>query len=184
MTTQARLLLAGLLAGLTLVGLGAAPAAASCAEPSVDFLDGSDVAFSGVVTERRTSGDDLVVTVKVDRAFKGDVRRRVDVVSRAQQEDAITADDGDRVVVFGTLVDGEVSSNGCSTIVAPGRYYREVLADLGEGTTPPAGHLRADRGLGLSYDQFRTGRAVLGVLGLAVMGFVAVRWWRARRRTT
>jgi glutamate transport system permease protein len=52
----ARLLAGSVLAGLVALVLVAAPAVASCAEPSADLLDGSDVAFSGVVAELVRSG--------------------------------------------------------------------------------------------------------------------------------
>jgi hypothetical protein len=49
-----------------------------------------------------------------------------------------------------------------------------------------AGPAAADS-VGLTYDQWRTGRLVFGVIGLTLMGFVAfgaVRAWWSRRRTT
>lgn len=178
--------LGGLFAGsvvLVALTLVAGPASAACAEPSADLVDGSDVAFSGVVAELVRSGDRDIVTVRVDRAFKGEVSRRVDVVSQSDTEDPITAAERDDVIVFGTLEDGDVTSNGCATLVAPGRDYRQVLSDLGAGTDPITGYQKADRGLGLSFRQFSAGRAVLGVLGLGAGAFFAFRFWRARRRS-
>ncbi|UUZ60982.1 hypothetical protein [Nocardioides sp. B-3] len=72
------LLLSGMIGTLLLTS---APANASCAEPSADHLDTSDVVFSGVVSGLRESGDDRITTVRVDRVFKGEVTKRVDVVS-------------------------------------------------------------------------------------------------------
>lgn len=166
--------------------LTAGPAAASCAEPSADFLDHSAVAFSGVVADRRESGDDVITTIKVDRVFKGEITRRVDVVSRAENVDySVAAGVDTRVIVFGDLVDGEVTSNLCSTVVGPGKAYREIVAELGDGTAPAAGYMKAERRtLGLTYEQFSAGRAILGALGLIALGYFVLRAWRARRRTS
>lgn len=35
----------------------------------------------------------------------------------------------------------------------------------------------------MTYDQFAAGRAILGAVGLAVLGYLVFRAWRARRRT-
>ena len=186
---------ARLLAGLALLvsatggalALTAAPAAAcSCVQPSTDFLDTHDVAFSGVVIDRRESGRDLIVTVRTDRVFKGEVTKRVDVVGGTKGDTCgLEAQLDDPLIVFGSLVDGEVTSNLCSTVTAPGEAYREVLAELGAGTPPSDGYMRTEsRTLGLTHDQFAAGRAILGVLGLAFMGYFAFRSWRAQRRTT
>lgn len=184
MRLLARLLAGSILAALLSLVLLAGPATAGCAEPSADLIDGSDVVFSGVATELVRSGDRDIVTVKVDSAFKGEVRRRVDVVSQTDAEDPITAATGDGVLVFGLLDDGDVTSNGCATLVAPSKAYRQVLSDLGAGTDPIAGYQKADRGIGLSFRQFSAGRAILGVLGLSAGAFFVFRFWRARRRTT
>lgn len=186
-------LVVGLVVGLvmlvlTAVGmvfLTAAPATASCAEPSADFLDTSDVAFSGAVTGRREAGDDVITTVRVDQVFKGNVTRRVDVVSPADEVDSsLTDGSGNLVIVFGQLKAGEVTSSLCLSVTGPGTYYREILADLGEGSSPTSGYMLAERrGLGLSHDQFSAGRAVLGALGLVSLAYFAFRAWRARRRT-
>lgn len=191
MTPVSRLLSAVLLVVTVLaasLALASGPAAArSCAEPSADFVDGSDLAFSGVVRDRRTSGDDPVVKVRVDRVFKGEVTRHVDVVSDAANPSyAITAEIDDEVVVFARREGDEVASDLCSVVVGPGKPYDRLLRDLGEGAAPSDGYTKADR-TGLTYDQWATGRLVLGVLGLAVMAFFAfraVRGWRARRRTS
>ncbi|KRF37498.1 hypothetical protein [Nocardioides sp. Soil805] len=179
-----------LVPGLLVPVLGAAlvltgpPAAASCAEPSAELADGSDLAFSGVVLDRSTSGGDPMVTVRVDRVFKGEVTRRVDVVSDASDDGyAIDADIDDEVVVFAQLVDDQVTSGLCTVVVGPGTYYDRVLEDLGPGTAPSEGYTQAERS-GLTYDQWSMGRLVTGVLGLAVLGVVAwrsLRAWRARR---
>lgn len=180
------LLVVSVLAGS--LALTAGPAAArSCAEPSADFADGNPLVFSGVVRDRRSSGESPVVTVRVDRVFKGDVTRRVDVVSDAPNPSyEITAGTDDAVVVFARLEGDEVTSDLCAVVVGPGTYYDRVLRDLGEGTEPSPGYTRADS-VGLTYDQWRTGRLVLGVLGLGFMAFFAFRAFRARqasRRTT
>lgn len=187
--------LARLLAGLVLLVsttagalvLTAGPAAAcSCVGPSVDFLDTHDVAFSGVVTNRRASGDELILTLRADRVFKGEVTKRVDVVSGGAGDTCgLDAQDDDHLLVFGTLAKGEVTSNLCSSVTAPDKAYREILVELGDGTAPTAGYMRAERRtLGLTHEQFAAGRAILGVLGLALLGYFAFRAWRARRRTT
>ena len=180
--------LARLLAGLVvLVALAqtAGPATASCAQPSADFLDGSDVAFAGVVTNLRESGDDVVATVRVHRVYKGEITRKVEVIGEGPGEDSgITGRIDDRIIVFGQLVDGEVTSNRCSTI-GPGKYSKQILAELGDGTAPAAGYMKVERrGPGLSYEQFSAGRAILGVLGLTALGYFLFRAWRARRRTS
>ncbi len=186
---------ARLLAGLVLlvsttagalVATAGPAAACSCVQPSLEFLETHDVAFSGVVTNRRESGDELIVTLRTDRVFKGEVTKRVDVVGGTDGDTCgLEAEDGDRLLVFGTLVDAEVTSNLCSSITAPGKAYREILAELGDGTEPPAGYLKAERRtLGLSYDQFSAGRAILGALGLIALGYFVLRAWRARRRTS
>lgn len=180
------LLVVSVLAGS--LALSAGPAAArSCAEPSADLADDNPLVFSGLVKGRRSSGDSPVVTVRVDRVFKGDVTRRVDVVSGAPApSDEITARTDDPVVVFARLDGDEVTSGPCAVVVGPGTYYDRVLRDLGEGTEPSPGYTKADS-VGLTYDQWRTGRLVLGVLGLGCMAFFAFRafrGWRARRRTT
>lgn len=64
--------------------------------------------------------------------------------------------------------------------------HRRVVQALGEGTEPSPGSTRADS-VGLTYDQWRTGRLVMGVLGLGFLAFFAFRafrGWQARRRTT
>lgn len=166
--------------------LSAAPAAASCTEPSADFLDTSDVAFSGVVASRRESGDVVITTVRADRVFKGEITQRVDVVSPADEVDSsMTAGRGTRLIVFGALDGTEVTSSLCRSVTSPGTSYREILTELGAGTEPSAGYLKAERRtLGISYDQFSAGRAILGALGLSAMGYFLFRAWRARRRTT
>lgn len=179
--------LAGLLLVLsTLAGalvLIAGPVAASCTEPSVDFRDTRDVAFSGVVTKRSQSGDDLITTLRVDRVFKGDVTRRVDVVSPAEEVDlTMTAPIEEQAIVFADVVDNEVTSSLCMTVVGPGKFYRDILADLGEGTEPSAGYMKAERrGFGLAFEEFSAGRAILGTLGLIGLGYFAFRAWRSRR---
>jgi len=171
-------------AGMLVLTAGAA-AACSCVQPSIDFLDTHDVAFSGVVTSRREAGDDVILTLRADRVFKGEVTKRVDVVGGGQRDTcAMEAQDGDRLIVFGSMVDAEVTSGLCSSVTAPGKAYREILAELGEGTAPPAGYMKAERRtLGLTYEQFAAGRAILGAFGLAVLGYFVLRAWRARRRT-
>lgn len=187
--------LARLLAGLVMLVsttagalvLTAGPAAAcSCAEASVDLLDTNDVAFTGVVTSLRESGGDVIVTLRTDRVFKGEVTKRVDVVGGGQRDTcAMEAQEGDRLLVFGAVVEGDVTSSLCGSVTAPGKPYPEILAELGEGTAPTAGYMRAERRtLGLTYEQFAAGRAILGALGLAVLGFFVFRAWRARRRTS
>ncbi len=172
-------------AGVVVTTAGAS--AASCAEPSADAVDTSDVAFAGVVTNRSEPGDDVITTMKVDRVFKGDITRRVDVVSPADEADlSMTAGEGESLLVFGRLDDGEVTSSLCRSVseTTPGGSYREIVAELGAGTPPTAGYARAERRtLGLSYEQFSAGRAVLGALGLLVMGSIVFRAWRARRHT-
>lgn len=192
MSPLARLLAEALLLGTVLLGALATitvPAAArSCAEPSADTLSaGSDLVFSGVVRDRRTSGDRPLVTVRVERAFEGEVTRRIDVLSVSSDAgDEITAQVDDEVVVFARLEDDEVVSGLCTVVVGPGRAYERVLRDLGAGTAPADGYLRAEPA-GLTYDQWKTGRLVFGVIGLsftALFGFRAVRAWWARRRTS
>lgn len=189
MTSAARLL-----AGLALLVsatagalvLTSGPATASCAEPSADRLDGSDVVFSGVVSGLRQSGDDRITTVRVDRVFKGEVTRRVDVVSPAGEGDhPMAAAEGDPLIVFGERDGDEVWSSLCQTVIGPDEtYYDPILSELGEGTAPSAGYMKAERRtLGLTHDQFAAGRAILGVLGLTALGFFAFRTWRAGRRT-
>lgn len=188
--------LGGLLAGLLLVlstaagtlVLAAGPAAASCVEPSAQDVDTSDVAFSGVVTARRETGDVLLTTVRVDRVFKGEITRRVDVVSPTadgREDVAMETEPGGLVIVFGDLESGEVTSSFCRTVSGPDEYYYDpILMELGEGTEPSPGYMKVERGsLGLSYDQFVAGRAVLGALGLSCLAYFAYRAWRARRRT-
>lgn len=184
MSLPARLL-AGVLLAPALAGslvLTAGPASArSCAEPSADLADGSDLVFSGVVVDRRTSGNDPVTTVRVERAYEGEVTRKVDVVSASSTPGyAVDAALDDEVVVFATLEGDEVVSDLCRVVVGPGQPYDRVLRDLGEGTAPAEGYTQAERS-GLTYDQWQTGRLVTGVLGLGVMGVVAWRALRARR---
>lgn len=170
----------------SLIVLGAAPSSAcSCAAPlATDALDEHDVAFSAVVLGGRKVDDEAIDTMRVRTVFKGDVPRKVDVVGpELSSMCGLASELDDEVVVFGDLVDGEVTSNGCLTTVAPSREYRQLIADLGTGTEPEPGHLKAERDRpGLSYDQFSAGRALLGVAGLSVMGFFVFRSWRARRR--
>lgn len=185
----ARLLAALGLIVATIVGtvlITAAPASAcSCVVPSIDFLDTHDVAFSGVVADRRTPGDEAILKVRTDRVFKGEVTQRIDVVGDSSDAACgLEAKSGDQVLVFGSLVDGEVTSNLCLTVSAPGESYSQLLAELGEGAEPTAGYMRVRRGaLGLTYEQFLAGRAILGVLGLISLGYIAFQVWRARRRT-
>lgn len=191
MSPLARLLAGALLLGAFLLGAvtaTTAPAAArSCAEPSADLAAGSDLVFSGVVRDRRTSGERPLVTVRVDQAFKGEVTRRIDVLSVSSDAGyEITAQVDDEVVVFARLEDGEVFSGLCTVVVGPGRSYERVLRDLGAGTAPADGYLKAESA-GLTYDQWKTGRFVFGLIGLSFMaflGFRAVRAWWARRRTS
>jgi hypothetical protein len=187
--------LARLLVGLALLVsttagalvLTAAPAAAcSCVGPSTDLLDTHDVAFSGVVTNQRASGDELILTLRADRVFKGEVTRRVDVLGGDEGSTCrIEAGDDDRLLVFGTVAKGQVTSSLCSTVTARDKAYRELRTELGEGTAPTAGYMEVERRpLGLTYEQFAAGRAVLGALGLILIGLLVFRAWRARRRTT
>jgi hypothetical protein len=190
-TTLARLVATFWLVVSAAVGtlvLAAGPATAGCVVPSADFLDDNDVAFSGVVKDRREAGDDIITTVRVDRVFKGDITRRVDVVSPAADgaDDVAMEDEpGALLIVFGDLESGEVTSSLCSSVSGPDEeYYDPILAELGEGTEPAPGYMKAERrGLGLSYEQFSGGRAILGVLGLSSLGYFAFRAWRSRRRT-
>lgn len=191
-------LLARLLAGLVLVlstAVGAlvltsgAAAACTCVEPTIDLLDSQDVAFSGVVAKLRESGGTPIVTFRAESVFKGEVTKRVDVVGDEPDSTCgLEPNEGDRLVVFGQLVGGEVRSNTCLTVQATGTVGGRILSELGEGTEPSPGYMRAERRtFGLSYDQFVAGRAILGVLGLsclAVFAYRAFRAWRARRRTT
>lgn len=178
----ALLLLVSTALGAVVVAAGPA-SACSCVEPTPAFLDTHDVAFTGTVTDRRDPGDEVIVTVRTDRVFKGDVTRRVDVVGGSESDTcSLAAQDGDEVLVFGNLDDDEVSSGRCSTVT--GEQRRALVPDLGEGTAPAAGYLRAERrSWGLSHEQFAAGRAVLGVIGLVLLGWLAWRTWRARRRT-
>ncbi|WP_107766287.1 hypothetical protein [Nocardioides terrigena] len=62
-----------------------------------------------------------------------------------------------------------------------------VVSLLGGSLALTAGPAAASDSVGLTYDQWRTGRLVLGVLGLAFLGFFVFRALRARwsqRRTT
>lgn len=188
MSSVARLLaglalLVSTTAGVLVLSAGPAAACSCVAMPDSSLLESSDVAFSGVVVKRREVGDEAITTVRTDLVFKGDVTQRVDVVANKQSSAcALAADDGDRLLVFGDLAEGEVSSSLCTS--ATGRNYRKVLAELREGAAPSAGYMKAERrGLGLSHDQFAAGRAILGVLGLTALAFFAFRTWRARRRT-
>ncbi|UUZ60981.1 hypothetical protein [Nocardioides sp. B-3] len=97
----------------------------------------------------------------------------------------MTAVEGDQLIVFGQFEGGEVSSSLCQSVVGPDEfYYKPILDELGVGTAPAPGYTKVEgRTLGLTHDQFSAGRAVLGVLGLSVPGFVLYRMWRARRRT-
>jgi hypothetical protein len=180
-TTLARLLGGVLLVASLLVGslaLSAGPASASCAEPSADFADSSDLVFSGVVRDRGGGEEAPVVTVRVDRAFKGEVTRRVDVVSDGPNPSyEIDARAGDEVLVFARLRDGEVTSDLCSFVTGP--YVARVLRDLGEGAAPSPGHTQVEQE-GLTRDQWRTGRLVLGVVGLTFLAFLAYRALRGR----
>ena len=66
------------------------------------------------------------------------------------------------------------------------RALAGVLLVVSEGTEPSSGYTKADS-VGLTYDQWRTGRLVLGVLGLGFLGFFvfrALRAWWSQRRTT
>lgn len=184
MTLLARVaLLASCTAGALALGVG--PATASCVEPEAGFLDTSDVVFSGVVSALRQSGDDRITTVRVDRVFKGEATKRVDVASPADQVDSsMTAVEGDPLIVFGQRDGDAVTSSLCRTVLGPDAYYAPILAELGQGTAPTPGHTKAEgRTFGLTHDQFAAGRAVVGALGLVAIGFLAVRAWRARRRT-
>lgn len=181
----ALVLLVSAVAG-TLV-LTSGPAAAGCAEPTFEMLEGvdSDLVFAGVVTSQMQKSDDVITTVRVDRVYKGEVTRRVDVVSSAEGANySVDARAGDRLIVYGLLEDGEVTSSACRSVPESGQYYEQLSTDLGEGTEPSPGYMKAERRtLGLSYDQFIAGRAVLGVVGLVFLGYFAFRFWRARRRT-
>ena len=187
--TVARLLAGLVLVVSTVAGalvLTSGPAVAcSCVEPTAELLDSHDVAFSGVVAKRREVGGVAVVTFRTDRVFTGAVTRRVDVVGEEPDSTCDLAPrDGDRLLVLGQLVDGEVTSNRCLSVAATGEAADKILAELGEGSEPTEGYMKADRrGLGLSYEQFSAGRAVLGVLGLSAMAYFAFRAWRVRRRT-
>ncbi|MCW2832725.1 MAG: hypothetical protein JWN68_678 [Nocardioides sp.] len=183
-------LVAGLLLVLSTVAgalvLTSGPAAAcSCVEPTIDFLDEHDVAFFGVVAKLREAGGTPIATFRTESVFKGEVTRRVDVVGdEANSTCGLDPNEGDRLLVFGQLVEGEVRSNTCSAVPANGEAGRSILAELGEGTEPSPGYMKAERGrLGLTYDQFVAGRAVLGVLGLTFLAYFAYRFWLARRRT-
>lgn len=190
MSALARALAAAVLLVATTGGallVSAAPAAAcSCTQPSAELLDTHDVVFSGVVTDRRESGGAGIVTLRIDRVFKGDVTRRVDVVDEEPDSTCgLDAEVGADLVVFGRLVDTEVTSNLCLTVTANDGAYDQVLADLGEGTAPSPGYMKAERRtLGLTYEQFSAGRAILGVLGLSALAYFVLKAWRARRRTS
>lgn len=186
--------LARLLAGLVLLVsttagalvLTAGPAAAcSCVGASVDFLDTHDVAFSGVVKDQRVTGDHSVLTVSADRVFKGEVTRKVDIVGeREGSACGFESQVDDRVIVFADKGDPNLTGGLCATVTAPSQSYRQLLDELGGGTEPTPGYQKAElKTLGLTYEQFVAGRAILGVLGLAVLGYFVFRAWRARRRT-
>lgn len=197
MRLLARLVVGLLLALSTSVGsmvLTAGPAAAcSCAIPSIELFDelDHDVAFSGVVTKRRVSGDELIITLRTDQVFQGDVTRRMDVVSHAWGASCgLEARERDGLIVFGYLKNGEVTSDLCSTVSTKSPRYRQILAELearaepAADTDPSPGYTKVERdGVGLSRDQYVTGRAIFGALGLVGLGYLAYRTWRARRRT-
>lgn len=143
------------------------------------------MAFSGVVAKLRESGGAPVVTFRAESVFKGEVTRRVDVVGGEEGDTCgLQPNEGDRLIVFGQLVEGEVRSNSCLAVPTAGKAGRAILSELGEGTEPSPGYMSVERrSLGLSYEQFVAGRAVLGVLGLAFLAYFVFRAWRARRRT-
>lgn len=110
MTTLARLLAGLVLLVSTTTGalvLAAGPAAAcSCVEPTVAMFDEMDhnVSFAGVVSQRREVGDEVILTMRADRVFRGEVTRRVDVVGVIEGASCgLEAQDGDRLIVFGWL---------------------------------------------------------------------------------
>ena len=169
--------------------LTAGPAAAcSCASQDVDDLSaGADVIFTGSVSKRAEYDDEAVLTVRVDQVFEGEVQRRTDVVGGVDGNMCgLDQREGDPIIVFGTLSDGEVSAGLCSSLhPLSGPGYEKALVDLGEGAEPSPGYMKAERrGIGLSYDQFVAGRAILGVLGLLGLAYLGYRTWRVRRRTS
>ncbi|KRF00828.1 hypothetical protein ASG88_10390 [Nocardioides sp. Soil777] len=188
MTPAFRALVGALMVVSVLAGslvLTAGPATAcTCAELSADLADGSDLVFTGEVEDSRSDG--AVQTVRVDEVFKGDVTRRVDVVNDIDGTCVFEWPLGAQVLVFGNLERDEVRSSLCTSAVSTDEGYRQVVQALGEGMEPSPGYTEADS-VGLTYDQWRTGRLVFGVIGLTLMGFVAFRafraWW-SRRRTT
>lgn len=171
--------------------LAAAPAAAcGCAAPSRVVLADAEVVFSGTVRRETGLSDRRAFTVAVDRVFRGEVHRRQDVVTPDRSSACGLAwRVGDRVIAAGAPLGDAVSAELCGGSMSArldGAGYDRALSTLGQGEAPLAGAGRAERA-GLTYDQWRTGRLVLGVLGLCVMALVAFRALRgrlARRRAS
>ena len=182
-------LLGRLVAALAVVLVGlvlpAAPAAASCARDIVGALEEEDhdVVFVGVDQRRVSDGDRLIVRFRVERVHDGEVRRTQDVVVGQDEESVGDVDwsPGDRVLVLGLVrEDGVVTTSDCATAAEGSDGYDEALRLLGEGAAPLPGVDRIEPD-GLSRRDLLWVRLVVGVVGFAALGVIALRWLRARR---
>jgi hypothetical protein len=140
-----RSLLALVLLAGTLVLAGAPPAqACSCADVGPrQLLRMSSVAFTGTVEGHRGADDQQVTELAVDRLWAGTARQRTEVVHGTMDGSCgFTPEVGERLVVYGDLVDGVVSTSLCSVRSGQGAV-NEAVAALGDGEPPNAGTMRA-----------------------------------------
>lgn len=194
MTPLARLLAGLLLTASVLagaLGLTAGPAAAcGCAEPPARALEDAAVVFSGSVQRESALDQEKVFTVAVDRVHRGTAHRLQDVVTPEHESACgLPWRVGDEVIAAGDA-DGEAVRaglcGGSMTARLDQATYDKALERLGAGEAPAPGEGKAERA-GLTYDQWKVGRFVMGLIGLSLMAVVAVRVLRgrlARRRAS
>ena len=178
-----------LLVSALVLGSASPAAACSCVRLSPGaYAERADFAFVGTTTRERATDDSAIYRFTVDTVYLGEVRRVQDVVTPRAPGDAVDSceerlPEGSTRLVLGTVDDeGRLTFGQCQEPAwTPGEPFTDrIVAALGTGSAPVAGKdlVEIDR---TTRDDLRWIGLGVGVIGLAGMGVLARRTWRARR---